>query len=372
VPFLPFVLLLAWQAISRSASFALGWATALYFGQVPGLQGRVLSVVSLVAAGWVIVVAGFALPLLVGAAAESIGLVERNFTVEPIHVLGLAAAVVLVPPGIAAATTWAGLREVRSWDAWLRFLPRSYPATGSLGLAVLEMVVSTPLVAVQRIRHKRVLLQVPLVLRRGIGREELIEAIRRALRRIGGEEPQIEESRGPKSWPLRTVGYAARHLLGAVVRGDPLRMLAGDLELHTYASNVAIMGPEEDAFRARAAIEREVALAQAYLTWSDDAQGIEDDLIEIRSAVDPDDVPARLDRVQDRMDRASLSADEWNLLYRLRLQVEVGAGNGRMGPDDGTAQRPKTISRPPRSSAAATKNAKARAQNAPRRRGGSG
>ena len=31
MPFLPFVLLLAWQAISKSASFALGWATAIYF-----------------------------------------------------------------------------------------------------------------------------------------------------------------------------------------------------------------------------------------------------------------------------------------------------------------------------------------------------
>ena len=40
MPFLPVVLVLAWQALSKSASFALGWATAIYFGQVPGRQGR--------------------------------------------------------------------------------------------------------------------------------------------------------------------------------------------------------------------------------------------------------------------------------------------------------------------------------------------
>ena len=50
MPFLPFVLLLAWQAISKSASFALGWATAIYFGQVPGKQGRILAVISLASA----------------------------------------------------------------------------------------------------------------------------------------------------------------------------------------------------------------------------------------------------------------------------------------------------------------------------------
>jgi hypothetical protein len=79
VPFLPFVVLLAWQAVSRSASFALGWATSLYFGQVPGRQGRMLSVVSLVSAGWVILVIGFAIPIFGGAALEAAEIIDENF-----------------------------------------------------------------------------------------------------------------------------------------------------------------------------------------------------------------------------------------------------------------------------------------------------
>ena len=63
MPFLPFVLLVAWQAVSRSASFALGWATALYFGQVPGRQGRILAVVSLLSLAWLIVLVGFGVPM---------------------------------------------------------------------------------------------------------------------------------------------------------------------------------------------------------------------------------------------------------------------------------------------------------------------
>jgi hypothetical protein len=50
---------------------------------------------------------------------------------------------------------------------------------------------------------------------------------------------------------------------------------------------------------------------------------------------------AKLDRVQDRIDTESLNAEEWNILYRLRLQAEHevferevrggddGGGNGR-------------------------------------------
>src|SRR6185503_12336677 len=106
MPFLPFVLLLLWQVLGRSASFALGWATALYFGQVPGKQGHVLAVISLLAAGWVLLIAGFAAPLLVGAAFDALGLVPRNFDLASWVVIALGAAALLTPPLLAAVATW--------------------------------------------------------------------------------------------------------------------------------------------------------------------------------------------------------------------------------------------------------------------------
>jgi hypothetical protein len=38
----------------------------------------------------------------------------------------------------------------------------------------------------------------------------------------------------------------------------------------------------------------------------------------------------RLDEVQERVDAASLGVDEWNVLYRLRLEVEHRA-EGELG-----------------------------------------
>ena len=161
MPFLPFVLLLVWQVIGRSASFALGWATALYFGQVPGKQGHVLALISLVSAGWVLLLAGFGVPLLVGAAADALGMVPRNFDLDRWIVLGLGAALVLAPPLLAALSTGFDLKEDRSLGRWLSRVPVSYPATASLGFGVLEMVAFTPLLIVDRLRHKRVLAQWP-------------------------------------------------------------------------------------------------------------------------------------------------------------------------------------------------------------------
>lgn len=346
MPFLPFVLLLAWQAISRSASFALGWATAIYFGQVPGRQGRILAVISLASAAWVIVVLGFALPLLAGAALDAAGVIGRNFEIEPLVVLGLAAAILLAPPAIAGITVLAEFHDERRWATWLRMIPVSYPATASLGLGVLQMVIFTPYLIIRRLMKKHSVLQTALSMREQTDDDDLVQVVAEALHGLGIGDVRAERARGVLAWPMLTVGFAARHLIGAVVRGDPMRLRADGLELFAYATNVAVLGPTEDAYRARAALERELPFDRARLTWSDEAQELEDAILQARSDAggDIDSLHRRLDEVQRRIDAESLNAEEWNLLYRLRLQAEHevmehhldgGGGGAARGPSPG-------------------------------------
>ena len=116
-------------------------------------------------------------------------------------------------------------------DTWLRMVPISFPATAMLGASVLQMVAITPILLFQRWRQKRKLLQVPLVMRDRADDDDLVEAVRGALAAIGLEDVKVAEATGPKSWPLRTVGFASRHLLGAVVRGEPMRLQTNELEI---------------------------------------------------------------------------------------------------------------------------------------------
>lgn len=331
MPFLPFVLLLAWQALSRSASFALGWATSLYFGQVPGRQGRMLSVISLVAAGWVILVIGFAVPILIGAGLEAAEVIEENFDVEFIHYAGLAAGVILVPPIVAAIAVWGEFHEDRSIGTWLRLVPMSYPSTAMLGASVLMMVVVTPVLLVQRWRHKRKYVQISLVMRERTDDDDVVEALREALASIGIEDVRAAEASGPKTWPLRTVGFAVKHLLGAIVRGDPMRLEAGEIEIFAYATTISIQGPKEDTYRVRAAVQRKLGFDDVFLTWNDDAQEIEAKLLSAHHDADGDveKLRANLDDVQADMDTASLNSEEWNVLYRRRLQIELAARAAR-------------------------------------------
>lgn len=332
MPFLPFVLLLVWQVVSKSASFVLGWATALYFGQVPGKQGHVLAVISLIAAGWVLLLAGFGVPLLVGVAADALGIVPRNFELNRWVVLGLGAALVLAPPLLAAMSTWSDLHDDRTLRSWLSRVPVSYPATASLGIAVLQMVVFAPLLIVDRLRHKRVITQMALTMKEGTDDDALQDAVAASLRAMGIDRLRVEEARGFRAWPLRTVGFATTHLLGAVVRGSPVYLAARDLQIYAYATNVSIIGPAARAHRARAALEREVPFHGAHLTWQEDAQRLEDQLLQAgRGGHGIAAVRRRLDRIQERIDAAPLAVDEWNVLYRLRLQVELRAEEAEQG-----------------------------------------
>jgi hypothetical protein len=327
VPFLPFVLLLAWQAVSRSASFALGWATSLYFGQVPGRQGRMLSVVSLIAAGWVILILGFAVPIFTGAALEAAGVIDDNFDVEWIHYAGLVAAIVGVPPAVAAITVWGEFHDDRSPSTWFRLVPMSYPATAMLGASVLQMVAFTPYLLFQRWRHKRKYVQLSLVMREGADDDDLVEALRDALRSIGIDDITAAQASGLRVWPMRTVGFAAEHLLGAIVRGEPMKLEADGVEIFAYATNISIQGPKEDTYRVRAAIDRRLGFHGAYLTWNDNAQEIEDALLAAHEEADGDveRLRRRLDEIQADMDTESLNGEEWNVLYRRRLQIELAA-----------------------------------------------
>lgn len=324
MPFLPFVLLLVWQAISRSASFALGWATALYFGQVPGKQGRVLAVVSLLAAAWVILLAGFAVPLLVGAALDAAEIVPRNFDLDPLVVGSMVVALVLTPPLIAGLTVWIGFQEERSVGQWLRMLPASYPASASLGVAVLQMVVLAPFIVFERIRRKRSLAQVAISMKPGSDDEALTEMVAAGLRTVGIDKLRVRRARGVERWPMRSVGFAVEHLLGAVVRGEPMYLAADGLRVYAYATNVALLGPMRTVNRARAALEREAPFLGAHLTWSEDSQRFEDALLDAgRARGGLAKLRRALESVQGEIDAAGLTIDEWNVLYRLRLQVEA-------------------------------------------------
>jgi len=113
------------------------------------------------------------------------------------------------------------------------------------------------------------------------------------------------------------------------LRADRLVELDGpSLRIGIYPSDIAISGPADERRRARAAIIRRLATAAAHLTTSSEAQAIEDRLDELarREAADVrpagTGIRAAFAAIDRDMTDLAIDPDEWDILYRIRLQTE--------------------------------------------------
>ena len=95
------------------------------------------------------------------------------------------------------------------------------------------------------------------------------------------------------------------------------------VEVLVYPSDVAISGQKEDLARARAAIADRLTHAPAYLTMSEEAEKVEDRLEVVAGSDAP--LAERLEAlkgIDSTLATLTIPFDEWETLYRERLQIE--------------------------------------------------
>ena len=101
-----------------------------------------------------------------------------------------------------------------------------------------------------------------------------------------------------------------------------------ELRIGVYPSDIAISGATRDRTRARAAILSRLAMTSAHLTTSAEAQEVEDQLTLLARPVGSGGSIPRIGRgaafeaVDARLLELAIPTDEWDILYRLRLQIE--------------------------------------------------
>jgi hypothetical protein len=220
---------------------------------------------------------------------------------------------------------------------------------------------------------------IAIVVRPG-GYDRLVSDVQNALASAdlavtAGDAPRVLTL--PARILTRVAGSNVRNL-----RPDRLIALtAADLNVGIYPWDIAISGPTPVRTRARAPLESRLATESAYLTTSKEAQEVEDRLGRLarahaaagRAARAP--ARAELEAIDSRLLDLAVPTDEWDILYRIRLQIErdllIGAKPGTASPgsepnpgDDTATQR----SSPHAPAAVAKRDRPARADPVRRRR----
>lgn len=320
------------RLLGRAATATVGWATVLLFGRVSQKKQTLLSFIALGSLAWIVAVVAIIVPAIGGALISSVprpGFVSIGW----LRFILLAAAVAL-PLFIGVAIAAAGDDDGRPRGlALVVQILRGYLITPVLGGTILFMA------AVSVIRQARAMqkgwddVQIPVIVKPG-RYDAVANDVETALREAGLD---ITRKRAPRSFEvpprlLRAVGGGATH---AELPDELVEFDADELNVILYPSDVLILGRQASVGRARAAIARRLAFADAYLTTAEESEQIEDRLVGIAHQGHASAADFR--PIDDLLTRLAVPYGDWETLYRLRLQVEHETRlPGATGPADGS------------------------------------
>jgi hypothetical protein len=332
---------------------ALGWASSLLFGRVP--RSHQIFLVLMMAGSFLWAV------LLLGLLVPSVASVLLAATPHPPFVdmawlgVGLLIVVILLPAGVGLAGYLVPASGERPGGlAIVRDVLRGYllaPLISGL-LVFLAGVGITRKVRSQR--HRWSDAHVPIVVKPG-GYDRMVADLREAL---VGADLAVSVHDAPRvltmpAWLLtRVAGGNVRKL-----RPDRLVELLGpDLRVGLYPSDIAISGRTPERTRARAAVMSRLATSSAHLTTSAEAQAVEDRLERLASdggegrRISPAAAKRAFEAIDETLLDLSVPTDEWDILYRLRLQIErdllAGAEPGTSFPGHDTGLTPSAAAEP--------------------------
>lgn len=341
---------MAGRFAGRIVNSSLGWATILLFGKVSGSKQTVLSLIALGSLAWVIVLLGVLVPAVAVFLLAAVPL--PAFVDETWVRIGMLVAALAIPILVGVAAIWVAEPSKRPKGAGLIVgVLRGYPFTLLLAVTVGFLAVVSLVRRLVSLAKRQQDAHVALIVKPG-GYDAVLEDLVEVLHRAEIEVVPVPAP-GILSIPPKLLDKIAGPSLGALVP-DRLMLLRGaELEILVYPSDLAITGTKAAVARARAAIAARLTSSPVYMTTTAEAEKVEDEIRAIapgageRAAEEladnaTDSAPAagrsRLDEIDRKLAGLTIDFDEWETLYRERLQVERdllrrgadGEGNGEV------------------------------------------
>ena len=323
-------LALLFRSAGRLLNTAFGWATTMLFGKVPQDRQIYLSVVAFGSIVWIVAVLGIIFPAV---ATFLLAFVPLPAWVDRTWVrLAMLAAAAIVPLVVGVVSTRMLAREQRPVGAAANLVAalKGYPYTVALALTLISMTALAPVIKIRTMVKRWSTRHVPVV----VDAEHYLEVVADVEQAL--DKGGFEVERYPASWMLRLPTKVLTTLAGGAIDdlvADRLTELRSDrLEVLLHPSDLVINGGERDAARANAIIAEQLAFTPAYMTWSKEANEIEDRLRKIWVTLRQQaDRPGMLNRLTNRLAAVEhdlrtleLSYEEWEVLFREKLMVERG------------------------------------------------
>jgi hypothetical protein len=302
-------------------TMSLGWASLLLFGRVPKDKEVFLAAITFGSVSWVVLIIGVLVPAAGGFLLSSAPI--PDWVDEGVVRLVMLGAVLVLPPILSLAT----LKLLRPQDRprgigpILIHLARGYALAAGLAMLLVFLGIIGLVRKVSSLTRRWSDTHIPIVVKPG-GYEQLAADLDRAISDAGIDIVPREAS-AVMVVPGKLLATAAGTSVRGLLPDRLVRLVGKDLEVLIYPSDVAISGKQQTTARVQAALASRLTTAEAWLTMSAEAQKIEDRLGHLAK-----DRPYGAERaealasIDDQLATKELPYDEWEVLYRQRLQVE--------------------------------------------------
>ena len=313
------------RAAGKLLGTALGWASSLLFGRVPRSHQIFVSLLMGGSLLWVVLIVATLLP---GVAPFLLDATPHPAVIGLALVRGVILfGLLFLPVGVGLAGYLVPSKEDRPTGlAAIRELLKGYP----LALLMTGILIFLGAVGVIRkvnsARRGWSDVHVPIVAKPG-GYDAMVSDLQAALTTAG---LPVTTSEAPRvlSIPGRLLARVGGGNVGSLVPDRLVELKAPGVEISVYPYDISISGERLPRTKARAAILSGFASSSSHLTTSAEAQAVEDRLEKLASGLAPNPKPPafpgrkELGAIDRSLLELDIPTDEWDILYRLRLQVE--------------------------------------------------
>jgi hypothetical protein len=327
------------RSLGRILNTAFGWATTLLFGKVPASRQIYLSAATFGSAIWLVTVLGIASPRFAAFLFAFVTL-PRWFAGQWLRWVMFGAAI-FIPPivGVLSMAMVDAEDRPKGWKAKAKRVVQGYPYTFGLAISVLLTILAAPIIKIRMLVKRWSVQHVPVI----VDSQDYLPVVGElddALRERGLVTRRVRASllvRAPTKILARFAGGLFANLIA-----DNLTVLVGQgFEVLLHPSDLVVSGRKIQAAHARAAITERLAFSHAYLTWAKEANRTEDRLhalwsrvvVERKGALEPGSLQ-ELKSIEDSINRLDLTYEEWEVLFRVKLQVERSLLRAAAGVDD--------------------------------------
>ena len=333
--FLAALLAFGSRFVGKILMTALGWASTLLFGRVPQDRQILLLGITFGSVIWIVLLFGVLFPDI--GTFLLVLVPDQDIIPENVIRLIMLVAALIVPGIVGALTLMLSSRADRTPKRIAESVLRGYPLTVLLAVLLIFLAGLAMFRKARSVVRRWTDAHVPVVVEPG-KYDEVASDIVTALADAGVEVRATTAPAAmskPATWLAKVAGGNA----GSLVPERMIQLDSKDLDILIYPMDLLVSGKPRLVAQARAAMASRLTTSAAHLTTSAEAQALEDRLMAMaRPRGATPEHPPRFDDataaefadIDTALSTLDIPYEEWEVLYRERLQVERDLRAGAM------------------------------------------